>query len=165
MKIIQGALSIHIVIPPNWHSDWEWGLSLILLTVVLHVLALGYLRQRTSLAISRMMERRHPTLVFVVVMGTVTLLATCLHGLEAGIWAAAYQLIGALPNSRSAMLFSLNAMTSYGQTDLRLEDNWRLMGAIESLNGWLLFGMTTAFLFSMIQKVWILDSGTAASGR
>jgi hypothetical protein len=28
------------------------------------------------------------------------------------------------------------------------------MGALEALNGWLLFGLTTAFLFAMIEKVW-----------
>jgi hypothetical protein len=32
------------------------------------------------------------------------------------------------------------------------------MGALEALNGMLLFGMTTAFLFAMIQKVWPLGS-------
>jgi hypothetical protein len=28
------------------------------------------------------------------------------------------------------------------------------MGALEALNGWLLFGLTTAFLFGIIKKVW-----------
>ena len=31
-------------------------------------------------------------------------------------------------------------------------------GALEALNGMLLFGLTTAFLFAMIQKVWPLGS-------
>jgi hypothetical protein len=30
------------------------------------------------------------------------------------------------------------------------------MGALEALNGTMLFGLTTAFLFAMIQKVWPL---------
>ena len=29
-----------------------------------------------------------------------------------------------------------------------------LMGALEALNGMLLFGLTTAWLFAMIQEVW-----------
>jgi hypothetical protein len=33
------------------------------------------------------------------------------------------------------------------------EEHWRLLAAQEALNGWLLFGLTTAFLFAMIQKV------------
>ena len=44
------------------------------------------------------------------------------------------------------MLYSLSAMTSYGHASLFLEDRWQLMGALEALNGALLFGLTTAFL-------------------
>jgi hypothetical protein len=52
------------------------------------------------------------------------------------------------------MLYSLNAITSYGHTDLVLARHWQLMGAIEALNGWLLFGLTTAFLFGVLERVW-----------
>jgi len=51
------------------------------------------------------------------------------------------------------MLYSLNAITSYGHINLSLEEHWHLMGAVEALNGWLLFGLTTAFLFGMSQKL------------
>jgi len=105
-----------------------------------------------------MMQRRHTTVVFMVVMGVTTLLATSLHAAEAGIWAAAYRLLGALPDNKSAMLYSLGAITSYGHASLFLEDRWQLMGAMEALNGWLLFGLTTAVLFGMIEKIWLLSS-------
>jgi hypothetical protein len=45
------------------------------------------------------------------------------------------------------MLYSMGAMTTYGHQSLFLEDRWRLLGTIEALNGWLLFGLSTAFLF------------------
>jgi hypothetical protein len=60
------------------------------------------------------------------------------------------------PDDKASMLYSLSAMTSYGHANLFLETNWQMMGALESLNGMLLFGLTTAFLFAMIQKVWPL---------
>jgi hypothetical protein len=94
-----------------------------------------------------------------MVMGATTLLVILLHALEAAIWAAAYRLLGALPDNKSAMLYSLNAITSYGHTNLNLEEHWHLMGALEALNGWLLFGLTTAFLFGVLEKVRLLDSG------
>jgi hypothetical protein len=50
-------------------------------------------------------------------------------------------------------------MTTFGNTAVNLEDRWKLMGAIEALSGWLLFGLTTAFLFGMIQKVWSGQAG------
>jgi hypothetical protein len=142
----------------NWRADWAWGVPLILLTVVILVLGLGTIGQHAAGASSRVYEHRHRTLAFAVVVGTTTLLATCLHAFEATIWAVAYWLLGALPDSRSAMLYSLNALTSYGHAELMLRDHWRLLGALEALNGWLLFGLTTAFLFGTIEKVWSLES-------
>ena len=139
--------------PTIWSTNWAWSLPLIVLTVVIHVLGLGLINQRAVRVSSSAKERPHPTAHFAVIMGATTLAATILHALEAAIWAAAYRLLGALPDQRSAMLYSLNAITSYGHTTLTLESHWQLMGAMEALNGWLLFGLTTAFLFSMIDKV------------
>ncbi len=52
------------------------------------------------------------------------------------------------------MLYSLSAMTSYGHANIYLEPDWQLMGALEALNGMMLFGLTTAFLFSVPQGAW-----------
>jgi hypothetical protein len=155
------ALSFYLVIRADWRANWAWGVPLIVLTVVIHVLSLELINQRGVRLLGQMSQRRHPMLVFVVVMGTTTLLATCLHALEAGIWAVSYRFVGALPDSKSSMLYSLNAITSYGHEGLMLESRWQLMGAIEALNGSLLFGLTTAFLFGMIQKVWVLGKSGA----
>jgi hypothetical protein len=95
---------------------------------------------------------------FMLVVGATTLIATSLHGMEAIIWALAYRLLGALPDFGSSVLYSVNAMTSYGHTTLVLRNPWQLMGALEALNGWLLFGLTTAFLFGLIQKHLLLVS-------
>ena len=110
-----------------------------------------------------MIECRHPKVALVVWLGVTTLLPTCLHGIEAGIWAVPYKFLGAIHESRYAMLYSLNPITSYGHTSLELPDHWRLMGALEALNGWLLFGLTTAFLFAVIEKVW--SSGSRSAHR
>jgi hypothetical protein len=121
----------------------------------MHGFCLGVIYQRAVRPHNRMSG--HPVGVFIVVMGTTTLLATCLHGGEAAVWAVAYRFLNALPDNRSAVLYSLSAITSYGHANLVLEPHWQLMGAIEALNGWLLFGLTTAFLFGMIDKVWLLS--------
>ena len=149
----QPVLSI-VVAPVSWSADWAWGLPLIVMTVVTHAFGLGLIGVKISAVSRRTLERHHPALAFVAVLGATTLLATCLHALEAGIWAEAYRLLDALPDSRSSMLYSLNAITSYGHASLTLKEHWELMGAMESLNGWLLFGLTTAFLFGMVEKVW-----------
>src|SRR5580692_3060578 len=144
--------------PMSWSGDWAWGLPLIVVTVLLHVIGLGLINQQAVRVSGDVVRRRHPKSLFVVVMGTTTLLATCLHGIEAGIWAVAYRLLGALPDNHSAMLYSLNAFTSYGHTDISLDVHWQLMGALEALNGMLLLGLTTAFLYGLIQRVWPVES-------
>ena len=40
------------------------------------------------------------------------------------------------------MLYSLSAMTTSGHANLFLKPEWQLMGALEALNGMLLFGLT-----------------------
>ena len=74
-----------------WHDDWACSLPLIVLTVVTHVLGLGLMSEKIVRVLSSVTERRHFTAVFVVVMGATALLATILHGIEGGIWAAAYR--------------------------------------------------------------------------
>ena len=159
MRILQAAFTFVVEDPAGWSADWAWGLPLIVLTVLIHVLGLGLIRQKTARVTTRHQGRRHALGIFVIVMGTTTLLATCLHALETSLWAEAYRLLGALPDNRTAMLYSLNAITSYGHTNIDLAKHWQLMGAMEALNGWLLFGLTTAFLFGMLEKVWSDLSG------
>jgi len=142
----------------SWIGDWAWSLPLIVLTVVIHVCGLALISERVVDALSESVDRRRFMLKFAVVMAGTALLATILHGIEGVIWAVAYRLLDALPDNRTAMLYSLSAMTTYGHANLFLKDRWQLMGALEALDGMLLFGLTTAFLFAMIQRVWPLGS-------
>jgi hypothetical protein len=138
----------------TWDGNWAWALPLIVVTLILHVTGLALINTQVLRLLEPMRQRRSFFFVFVCVMGIVALLATVLHAVEATIWAEAYRLVGALPDGREALLFSLNAITSYGHTELNLAQHWRLMGALEALNGLLLFGLTTAFLYGHLQRVW-----------
>jgi hypothetical protein len=140
-----------------WELDWLWGLLLIVMSVVIHVVGLMIIFREAVKIMSIAVVRRRFAPMFIVVMGTVALLATVLHGLEGTLWAASYRLLDALPDGRSAMLYSLSAMTTYGHASLFLKDRWQLMGALEALNGTMLFGLTTAFLFAMIREVWEIE--------
>jgi len=158
MRIVQSVSTFITSIPPTWSGNWVWGAPLIVLTAVIHVLGLGLIKQRAFLISNHVIRRRHHTVMSLVIVGGTTLLATALHAIEAVLWAGAYRLLNALPDYKSAVLYSLNAMTSYGHTNLELQPHWHLMGAQEALNGWLLFGLTTAFLFAVIDKVWMPEN-------
>jgi hypothetical protein len=142
----------------TWIGDWAWGVPLIVLTVVIHVCGLALIGGKFVAVLEEPLGRHSFMPKFAVVIGVTSLLATLLHGMEGGIWAAAYRLLGALPDNRSAMLYSLSAMTTYGHANLYLKPHWQLLGALEALNGMLLFGLTTAFLFAGIQRVWPLGT-------
>jgi hypothetical protein len=137
-----------------WSSDWLWALPLSVVTVVIHVLGLFVIRQRFDRVLVRAPLARMRTIAMLFMAGT-TVSVTLLHGLEAAIWTIGFRLLHALPDSKSAMLYSLNAMTTYGHSGTNLENHWLMMGALEALNGWILFGLSTAFLYAMIQDAWV----------
>jgi hypothetical protein len=72
------------------------------------------------------------------------------------IWAAAYIWIGALDTPADAILYSMDSMTTRGASGLMLEPHWRLMGALEAADGMLLFGISTAYIFAVMQSFWPL---------
>jgi hypothetical protein len=133
----------------HWGLDWVWSVPLIVLCVVVHVCGLWLVHER----VVRMHNRRRSMPRFAAILGTTVLVATMLHVIEGALWAAAYRITDALPDNASAMLYSISAMTSYSHSNLDLETRWQMIGALEALNGMLLFGLTTAFLFAIIQIV------------
>ena len=111
-------------IGPDWGMDSAWGLPLILLTVIFHAYCLGLLNKEvcSMLSDTRRLGRFSPFSIFVI--GGTTLWATILHGTEGLIWAGTFRFLGALPDIKSAILYSLSAMTSYGHANLYLAPRW-----------------------------------------
>jgi len=141
----------------SWNGNWAWGLPLITLNVILHVIGLGFINVKVIQVLTVAREDRYYLYMFALVMGVATMLVTVLHAIEAGVWAAAYRALGALPDNKTALLYSLSAITTYGHADIFLAQHWRLMGPLEALNGAILFGLTTAFLYGTIQRVWPVE--------
>ena len=137
---------------------WIWGLSLIVLTIAIHaigvvVLAIVSLRIRVRMANRRL----GPRYVIAIVIGLVAaagLLLAVLHGIESAIWAAAYLWLGAIDSPLDALLYSVDSMSTRGASGLTLQGHWRMMGALEAVDGMLLFGISTAYIFAMMQAYW-----------
>ena len=130
-------------------------MPLIGLTVVIHVIGLGLIR----VLLGRFYETgpaqapRH-LLRFATVMGVTVTLTTILHVVQAIVWALASLWLGALPDTRRAIVYSLNALTSFGHTAIALPAHWEVLGAMEALNGIMMFTLSGAFLFGMVQHAW-----------
>lgn len=143
----------------DWRmQDWAFGLSLIGLTIMIHATALVMMaitaaRIRTRLENTKLGPGRVILILFLLI-GVAGFLLAALHGLEATIWAVAYVWLGALESPLQAMLYSLDSMTTRGAAGLALSGRWQMMGAFESANGILLFGISTAFMFALMQTYW-----------
>jgi hypothetical protein len=146
------------VMEPAWTSNWAWGLPLVAVTLAVH----GFGVMTIALAMSGLGDlpeaRAWPTpntLLFgAAVIGAVGCALAALHGLEAAIWAVAYIWLGALGSLADAIFFSVDSITTRGESGLVLERHWQMMGALEAANGVLLFGISTAFLFVVVERAW-----------
>jgi hypothetical protein len=137
----------------TWVGDWAWGVPLILANLLIHVVGLNLIGAFVLGDYAGKLRKRAASIEFVMVVGVTSVLTISLHGLESATWGAAHLFLGALSNYKAAMLHSLEAMTAYGHTNIHLNSHWELLGAMEALQGMLLFGLTTAFLFSIFTAV------------
>ena len=139
-------------------DNWTWGLSLIALTIAVHafgVVAMALVAHRIwGRVASRNLELRHIFAVLIGLIGSVGLILALLHGVEAGLWAAAYWRLGAFASPEAAMLYSIDSITTRGASGLTLPAHWQMMGALEAVDGMLLFGISTAFIFALMQTYW-----------
>ena len=98
----------------------------------------------------------HGTLGFfkgVVVMILVTLITAVMHLIEIALWAIVFLLCGEMASFEKAFYFSAVNYTALGYGDIVLSERWRLLGPVEAINGLLLFGLSTAFLFAVLSHL------------
>ncbi|HEY6802700.1 MAG TPA: potassium channel family protein [Pyrinomonadaceae bacterium] len=86
-----------------------------------------------------------------------------LHVAEASLWAGFYYTRGLFSDFETSVYFSLGSYTTIGYGDVVLPQNWRLLGAIEGISGVLLCGVSTAFIFAVMNAM--LQIRLSQSGR
>jgi hypothetical protein len=136
-------------------DNWTWGLSLIALTIAIHATGVTFLvsvlhgfRLRLE---SRSLGSAHLIAIVIAAFTAMGLVLAVLHGIEAAFWAAAYLWLGALDSPGAAILYSVDSMATRGASGLMLQPHWQMMGALEAADGMLLFGISTAFIFTVMQ--------------
>jgi len=142
------------------NPSWRWGLSLIVLTMAIHaagivMMAFVGVRIRVQLE-TRSLNQWNLIAILICVTGVIGLLLAVLHGIECGIWAAAFLSLGALDSPTDALLYSVDAMSTRGGSGLTPQRPWQMMGALEAVNGMLLFGVSAAYIFAVMQVYWSL---------
>ncbi|MCW2282745.1 hypothetical protein M2323_000510 [Rhodoblastus acidophilus] len=149
-------------------KDTFLGLLLIVVTTAFHTMGVVLIAFAGSGIKDRVANWKlglHRGVLFVMlVIASVGLMLALLHGIEYAIWAAAYYGVGALDSPAQAMLYSIDAMTTRGASGLFLEHDWRMLGALEAADGMILFGISTAFLFTVMQILWPLLTNWQIAG-
>jgi hypothetical protein len=75
------------------------------------------------------------------------------HVAETLIWAIFYWFSGHFPTFETSWYFSFTSYTTIGFGDVVLPERWRILGGIEGLTGVLLCGISTAFMFVIVNAL------------
>jgi hypothetical protein len=139
--------------------SWSLGLSLILLTIAVHTTAVVLMALGLESRFRVKADQQQPAFLRAVLtvigrIAGVAVLLAALHGFEAVLWASDYRGLGALHSFADASLYSLASMTTFDVPGLAVPSRFRMLGALEAVNGVLLFGISTAFLFAVMQVHW-----------
>lgn len=75
------------------------------------------------------------------------------HLVEVALWAGIFLLCGEFGDFGTAYYHSAVNYTTLGYGDLVMSPQWRMLGPLEAANGVLMFGLTTAITFAVIQRL------------
>jgi hypothetical protein len=120
--------------------------------LVIHIIGVVFVGEQLVRRRQKFQQHAGPaqaTVLLIVVFAFVILL----HMTEACIWAAFYHWSGLLENYETALYFSLKSYSTVGYGDVLLPKNSRLIGTMEGISGVLLFGLSTAFLFAIVNAL------------
>ncbi|MEO0983360.1 MAG: potassium channel family protein [Pseudomonadota bacterium] len=137
---------------------------MVALTVVIHFAGIAAL-----VALVRRRLVSHPKPATVLRQGgavvAVVLALFGLHTIQIWLYAALYLALGEFETLEAALYFSTSAFTTVGFGDVYLDETWRLLSSIQSANGFLLIGWSTAYLVSIMNLIRDIDRDIAAMQR
>jgi len=86
--------------------------------------------------------RRNRVLALITVVYGVFILLT----VEVWAWAVLYDLLGVVGDFPSALYFSTVTFSTVGYGDVIAHSDWRMLAALEGINGFMMIGWSTAYL-------------------
>ena len=128
------------------------GIAAITCTILIHAMPLS----ATVTFVTREKKLGHVGVSFwmdTVIVSRAILFALGAHLVETAFWAALFVICGEFPDFGAAFYHSAVNYTSLGYGDVIMSPAWRLLGPIETADGMLLFGVSTAMIFAVIQRL------------
>jgi hypothetical protein len=128
------------------------GLITFVCTIFVHVLPLS-----ATVSIARRERRLRQTRVSFWgefrMVALIILLALVAHLIEIALWAVVFVICGEFHDFGVAYYHSAVNYTTLGYGDLIMSPKWRLLGPLEAANGILMFGVSTAMIFTFILRL------------
>lgn len=75
------------------------------------------------------------------------------HLVEIGIWALLFIVCGEFKSAEIAYYHSAVNYSTLGYGDLIMTPSWKLLGPLEAVDGALMFGVSTAMIFAVAQRL------------
>lgn len=69
------------------------------------------------------------------------------------LWAIVLQSLTIFEDFETGLYFAMISFTTVGYGDVVPPDNWRLLAGFISVDGFLLFGLNTAFVFEVLRRM------------
>jgi len=130
---------------------------LIALTTFIHVIvvvvAAGVIRSVSGYAHGGVRFLRD-----IIVLVALVLWLMLAHGLEIALWGGAFLKLGVFQDTGAALYFAAASYTTLGSSDVLAPEAWRLLSGAAAANGFLLFGLSAAFLFDAASKFRLADA-------
>jgi hypothetical protein len=128
------------------------GVGAVACTIFIHALAMV-----ATVNLFRYERKRGRTgsgaLIDLAILGLVISFAFVAHLIEIALWAVLLMLCGEFQQFATAYYCSAVNYTTLGYGDLLLTPSWRLLGPLEATNGALMFGVSAAMVFAVIQRL------------
>jgi hypothetical protein len=87
------------------------------------------------------------------IVALIIVISLVAHLIEIALWAAVFMICGEFHEFDMAYYHSAVNYTTLGYGDLIMSPKWRLLGPLEAANGILMFGVSTAMIFTLILRL------------
>ena len=128
------------------------GSVAVLCTIFIHALAIGatvnFFRYERKLG-----RTGTDLLVDLSILVLTIAFAFVAHLIEIALWAVLFVICGEFKDFASAFYQSAVNYSTLGSGDVVLSPSWKLLGPLEAANGALMFGVSTAMIFAVIQRL------------
>lgn len=127
------------------------GTIIISVTVLIHTFGLIAVTKTMNWLTDKVRQRGHRSRL--LAMNTVVIGIFAVLTVEVWLWAVCFLALGVFSDFETSLYFSTSTFSTVGYGDIVVVEKWRMLAALESIDGFLLIGWSTAYLIAASMRV------------